>query len=471
MTRFTLFFCKLTALLGVLLPGQLGAQQPAKPNIIFILADDMGYGDVGFTGQKQIKTPHLDQLAREGMRFTQYYAGSPVCAPSRASLMTGNHTGHTYIRGNYDYETEGNLPIPDSTVTLPELLKKQGYQTAMMGKWGLGGPGSTGGPNRQGFDYSLGYLDQRKAHEYYAPYLWENEQKYPLGKNANGGQNTYSHDVFAEAALKFIREKKDSPFFLYLPFTIPHNKFEVPSDAPYTNEKWAQPQKNYAAMITRLDGGIGRIMALLRELGIDNNTLVVFTSDNGPVKVMSDHFDSNGPFRGYKLDLYEGGIREPMVVRWPGHIRPGTESNRVTAAWDILPTLCELTGAAAPKPIDGLSFVATLLSQKETRQHDYLYWEYFETNYNWKNPDNKLPRVYLDKQAVRMGDWKAVRTDLFTKPDAPLELYNLKTDVGETTNVAAQHPDLIKKMTDLFRTARTEGEVFKANANQLLISR
>ncbi|RRB07936.1 hypothetical protein EHT25_05610 [Larkinella rosea] len=435
---------------------------------MFILADDLGYGDVGCYGQKWIRTPNIDQLAKEGMRFTQYYAGSSVCAPSRAVLMTGQHTGHTYIRGNYDYETEGNLPIPDSTITLPEVLKKAGYRTAMIGKWGLGGPGSTGGPNRQGFDYSLGYLDQRKAHDYYIPYLWENEKKYPLEKNRDGNRNTYSHDVFAEAALTFIRETKNHPFFLYLPFTIPHGKLEVPTDAPYSLEKWSQPQKNYAAMITRLDGDIGRIVALLNELGIDQNTLIVFTSDNGPVKAVADQFDSNGPFRGYKLDLYEGGIREPMIVRWPGRIKAGSENHEIAAAWDVLPTFCELAGATTPKAIDGISFLPTLLGKPQPKSHSNLYWEFFEINYNWNKPDNKFPRIYLDKQAARMGDWKAVRADLLTKPDAPLELYNLKDDVGETKNVAAAHPDVVLQMTELLRTSRREGDFFKANPNQLL---
>lgn len=460
----------------------------SEPNIIFVTADDMGYGDSGCyrsaeAGAELIHTPNIDRLAKEGMKFTQFYAGSTVCAPSRASLMTGLHTGHTYIRGNYDYETEGNLPIPDSTVTVAELLQAKGYRTALLGKWGLGGPGSVGGPNRQGFDYSLAYLDQRKAHDYYTPYLWVNEKKYPLDKNQNGQRVTYSHDVFAEAALKYIRQSQEKsntaqpnaaqpnaarPFFLYLPYTIPHGKFEVPSDAPYTDENWSQTEKNYAAMITRLDSDMGRMMALLKELGLDDSTIVFFTSDNGPVRAVNERFDSNGPFRGYKQDLYEGGIRGPMIARWPGHIAPGSTSDRVSAFWDILPTLCELAGTTIPKATDGISILPTLLGKPEPKPHSYLYWEFFDINYNWNKPGNTKPRIYLDKQAARMGDWKAIRTDLLTNPGAPLELYDLKNDVAETTNVAARHPDVIKKMTALLRTARTEGEFFKARPDQLL---
>ncbi len=450
----------------------------SKPNIIFVMADDMGYGDLGCyrsaeTGPELIHTPNIDRLAEEGMKFTQFYAGSTVCAPSRATLMTGLHTGHTYIRGNYDYETEGNLPIPDSTVTVAELLKTSGYRTALLGKWGLGGPGSVGGPNRQGFDYTLAYLDQRKAHDYYIPYLWENEKKYPLPGNQNDQRSTYSHDVFAEGALKYIRQSQekpnqDQPFFLYLPYTIPHGKFEVPTDAPYTGENWSQTEKNYAAMITRLDDDMGRMMALLKELGIDDNTIVFFTSDNGPVRAVNERFDSNGPFRGYKQDLYEGGIREPMIARWPGHIAPGTTSDRVAAFWDVLPTLCELARTAIPKTTDGISFLPTLLGKPEPKPHPYLYWEFFDINYNWNKPGNTKPRIYLDKQAIRMGDWKGVRPELLTNPSAPLELYDLKNDLAETTDVAARHPDVVKKLTALLRTARTEGEFFKAQPNQLL---
>ncbi len=459
-------------------PAGTSTPAPTRPNIIFILADDMGYADLGCyrsgsSGPPLIRTPNIDRLAREGMKFTQFYAGSTVCAPSRASLMTGKHTGHTYIRGNYDYETEGNLPIPDSTVTVAELLKSSGYRTAMLGKWGLGGPGSTGGPNRQGFDYSLAYLDQRKAHDYYIPYLWENETKYPLEKNQNDQQGTYSHDVFAAAALNYIRQSQEKPsaaqpFFLYLPYTIPHGKFEVPTDAPYTDEKWSQLAKNYAAMITRMDGDIGRMMALLKELGIDDNTIVFFTSDNGPVKVVNERFDSNGPFRGYKQDLYEGGIREPMIARWPSRIASGTTSDRVAAFWDVLPTLCDLAGAAIPKATDGISILPTLLGKPEPKPHSYLYWEFFDINYNWNKPGNTKPRIYLDKQALRMDDWKVVRNSLLDHPTAPLELYNLKTDPAESTDVAAKHPDVVKKMTSLLRSARTEGDFFKAQPNQLL---
>lgn len=432
-----------------------------QPNVIFILADDLGYHDLGCYGQKQIKTPHIDQLAQEGMRFTQHYAGSSVCAPSRAVLMTGLHTGHAYIRGNYAFETEGNLPIPDESVTVAELFKSKGYTTGIIGKWGLGGPGSTGGPNKQGFDYSLAYLDQRKAHEYYIPYLWKNEEKFLIEDNQNGARKVYSHDVFASDALRFIRDNKEKPFFLYLPFTIPHGKFEVPSDAPYTNEKWPEKQKNYAAMITRLDGDVGKIMTLLKELKLDENTVVFFSSDNGPVEEMVRQFDSNGPFRGTKGDLYEGGIRVPMIARWPGKIAPKTVSNHVSAFWDFLPTACELIGVEAPEKNDGLSYLPALLGKKQA-QHAFMYWEFFDYNYKFKDAGNKKPRTVFNQQAVRMGDWKAIRINISDDPDAPLELYDLKSDEGETKNVAAQNPEIIKRIEKYLAGARQEAPYFSS---------
>lgn len=439
-----------------------------KPNIIFILADDMGYSDPGCYGQRLIKTPNIDRLAKEGIRFTQHYAGSTVCAPSRGVLMTGLHTGHAYIRGNYAYDTEGNLPIPEASVTVAELLKENGYTTGVIGKWGLGGPGSSGGPNNQGFDYSFCYLDQRNAHEYYPAYLWQNEKKYPLESNQGGKKKQYSHDLFTTEALNFIQAKaqKNAPFFLYLPYTIPHGKHQVPDDAPYSKELWPQNLKNYAAMITRMDKDIGKVIDLLKKQGLDENTIIFFSSDNGPTGSVNKKFNSNGPLRGLKQDLYEGGIRVPLIVRWPGKIQPASVNDHVSAFWDFLPTACELAGIKPPEQIDGISFLPTLLG-REQNLHEYLYWEYFHYNYNWDHGEKKNPRNTFDKQAVRMKEWKAVRNNLSEDPDAPIELYNLKNDIGETQNVAAQHPEIIKKIEQYMEGARFDVEYFNQDKKQM----
>lgn len=430
-----------------------------KPNIIFIMADDMGYGSLGSYGQEMIKTPNLDRMATEGMRFTRHYSGSTVCAPSRGALMTGLHTGHAYIKGNFAMQTEGNLPIPDSTVTVAGLLREAGYTTAMIGKWGLGGPGSVGGPNSQGFDYSFGYLDQRNAHEYYPPYVWKNEQKYPLDN-----QNTpkeYSHDLFTAEALSFIQAHKDKPFFLYLPYTIPHGAFQVPDDTPYTDESWSQDQKNYAAMITRMDRDIGKILDLLKFEGLDENTVVFFTSDNGGVRGMSDFFRANGSFRGYKRDMYEGGIRVPMIVRWPEKIQSGSVSKHLSASWDFLPTACELAGTSPPDDIDGISFLPELLGD-EQKEHAYLYWENFKYYYGW-NPGDEGPRNEIQSQAVRIVNWKGIRHDLNKNPHASVELYNLSTDREESNDVAAQNRDIVRQIESIMQTARNDTEFFRAN--------
>jgi len=442
----------------ILLSGATLARAQS-PNVIFILADDMGTYDVGAYGQKLIKTPNIDKLAKEGMRFTQHYAGSAVCAPSRDVLMTGMHTGHSTIRGNYPFETEGNLPIPEASVTAAELFKSKGYTTGMMGKWGLGGPGSTGGPTKQGFDYSLCYLDQRVAHDYYVPYLWKNEEKFMIKENENNARNVYSHDLFFSHAIQFIQDNQQKPFFLYLPFTIPHGKFEVPSVAPYSSEKWSEQQRNYAAMITRMDGDIGKLMDLLKELKLDQNTLVIFSSDNGPVPQMIKQFKSSGPLRANKGDLYEGGIRVPLIARWPGKITPGSVSDHVSAFWDFLPTMGELIGAKAPAKVDGISYLPALFGKKQNK-HEFLYWEFFNTRYNQDNSSDKKSKVFLTQQAVRMGDWKAVRVNLNQNPNAPLELYNLKSDIGETKNVAAQNPDIIKKIQNYMAGASQDGVYF-----------
>ena len=428
-----------------------------RPNIIFIQADDLGYGDLSCYGQRKFNTPNIDRLAAEGMRFTQYYAGATVCAPSRSALMTGQHTGHTRIRGNARY------PLLPEDVTVAEVLKSAQYKTALIGKWGLGEAGTTGVPNRQGFDYFFGYLNQRHAHNYYPTFLWRNEEQVKLrnvvpDEDQEGSGNStnrvdYSHDLIAEESLKFIEQNRGSSFFLYLAFTIPHanneakNKgMEVPDQGEFASKDWPEQERAKAAMITRMDRDVGRLMALLKKLGIDDNTIVFFTSDNGPHReggADPDFFDSNGPLRGIKRDLYEGGIRVPMIARWPGRIKSrggGAKSDQVWAHWDFLPTVAEIAGVKPPDNIDGISMLNALLGRKQ-RSHDFLYWEFHERGFS---------------QAVRMGDWKAVRN----APDSPLELYDLKNDLGEQNNIAVKHPEVVKKIEDYLKTARTESELW-----------
>jgi len=434
-----------------------GSSSETKPNIIFILADDLGYGDLGCFGQKRIKTPSLDKMAEEGMRLTQHYAGSTVCAPSRCVLMTGLHTGHCLVRGN------ARVPLRPSDVTVAELLKEAGYATGIVGKWGLGEPDSTGIPNRQGFDYWFGYLNQRHAHNYYPAYLWRNEEKIQLknkvkSKNPPGGVATkkveYSHDLCAKEALAFLERSKEGPFFLYLALTIPHanneagNKgMEVPDYGIYADKDWPEPQKGHAAMITRMDGDIGKLFTKLKELGIDDNTFVMFSSDNGPHREGGnnpDFNDSNGPLRGIKRALYEGGIRVPTLARWPGKIKPGSATNHISAFWDFLPTCAELAGFKPPEDIDGISMVPALLGKsKKQKKHEFLYWEFHEQG---------------KKQAVRMGEWKGVRLNANKKPNGPIELYNLKADIGEKNNIADKHPDIVAMIEGYMKTARVSSK-------------
>jgi len=418
------------------------AAPPArKPNIVFILGDDLGYGDLGCYGQKVIKTPNIDRLAAEGLRFTDCYAGSTVCAPSRCALMTGYHTGRCHVRGN------ALVPLRPEDTTIAEILKKAGYATGIFGKWGLGEPETTGIPNKKGFDEWFGYLNQAHAHNYYPDYLWDNEKKFPLdGK-------TYSHDLFTARALDFVKRHKSEPFFLYLAYTTPHannelgrekgDGMEVPDYGPYAGESWPSQEKGRAAMITRMDTDIGKLMALLRESGIDENTVVLFSSDNGPHREGGSNpefFHSSGPLRGIKRDLYDGGIRDPMIVRWPGKVAPHAVSRQVWAFWDFLPTAAEIGGAPAPAGIDGISMLPAILG-KPQKQHEYLYWEFHEGGF---------------KQAVRMGNWKAVRLD----PKLPIELYDLETDIGEQNNVADKHPDVVAKIDAILKTARTDSAEF-----------
>jgi arylsulfatase A-like enzyme len=433
---------------AALLAPRIGAAAD-KPNILFILADDLGYGDLGCYGQRRILTPNLDRLASEAVRFTQAYSGSTVCAPSRCSLMTGLHTGHATIRGNK--KPEAGIR-PDET-TAASLLKQAGYRTAIFGKWGMGGPGTGSVPNTRGFDSFFGYLDQQHAHNYYPEHLWENQNEIFLTDNWFDQRKDYAPDLFTKRALDFIKTPSDKPFFLCLTTTIPHadneltrvkgHGMEVPGDQPYSDRDWPQPEKNFAAMITRLDADVGRILEQLKASGLDRDTLVIFTSDNGPHKEGNhdpDYFNSSGPLRGIKRDLYEGGVRVPFIVRWPGRIAAGRVSDCVIAFWDFLPTAAELAGVKAPSGLDGISFVPELTGKPQAA-HEYLYWEFHERGFT---------------QAIRMGDWKGVRLDV----GQPIELYNLKTDLAEKENVAAKHPDVVSKIDALMKPARTDSAEF-----------
>ena len=430
-----------------------GATRAAlPPNIIFIMADDLGYAELGSYGQKKIRTPHLDKLAAEGMRLTQYYAGSTVCAPSRAVLMTGRHAGHAPVRATREIQPEGQHPIAAAAVTLAEVLKGAGYVTGAIGKWGLGPPSSEGDPIKQGFDLFFGYNCQRKAHNHYPAYLWRNDRKVPLEGNNDGLTGAhYAHDLFEREALQFIRTSREKPFFLYVPFTIPHLALQVPEDSlaeykgrwedpPYDGSRrylpHPHPRAAYAAMITRMDRSVGRIVDLLRELRLDDNTLVMFTSDNGPVQgasagsggTDSEFFASAGQLRGLKGSLYEGGIRVPFIAKWTGRIKAGTVSDVLAVHYDILPTLSEVAGAKAPPDVDGVSLMPVLLGAKPPAR-EFLYWEY---------------PAGVGQQAVRLGNWKGVRPDL--SKSTAIELYDLQKDPGERQDVAAAHPDVVKRI-------------------------
>jgi arylsulfatase A-like enzyme len=416
------------------------SSRPGKPNIIFVLADDLGYGDLSCYGQKKFATPNIDRIAAEGMRFTQVYAGSTVCGPSRCVLMTGLHTGHALVRGN-------NIVLRPEDVTVAEVLKQANYVTGAFGKWGLGVEGTTGHPNKQGFDEWFGYLDQIHAHSYYPDHLYKNSEKVAL----DGEQ--YSHDLIVDTAFKFIKMNKDKPFFLYFSLTIPHASLEVPNDSlkkylgkypeePYSGENYKEqktPRAAFAAMIDRFDQSVGRMMELLKELGIDEDTIVFVTSDNGPHSAGGGDpkfFNSSGPLRGEKRDLYEGGIRVPMIVRWPGKIRRGAVSNQMWAFWDFLPTAAEIAGVRPTRQIDGISMLPALLGGDQ-RNHEYLYWEFFRGDF---------------QQAIRFKNWKAIRLER----GKPFELYNLDADLGEQNDIAAKHPDVVAQIEKLFKNARSE---------------
>ncbi len=444
-------------------------EETKKPNIVFIMADDLGYSDVGCYGQQIIKTPNIDQLASEGIRFTQHYAGNTVCAPSRCSLMTGLHMGHAAVRGNAQAEPTGQWPLPSDAVTVADLLKEAGYTTGMIGKWGLGNDGTSGDPLDQGFDFYYGYLDQVLAHNYYPEFLVRNGEREYLKNEVNyrdtsewhkglGSHSSiqveYSNDLFTMEALKYIHENKDTSFFLYLPYTIPHDngeapkgeRMEVPDKGIYEKENWPNDTKGYAAMITRLDTYIGQLMQQLKKEGIDGNTIVFFTSDNGPMpgEEFTEFFNSNGDLKGGKRDLYEGGIRVPMIVRWPEKIEAGKSSDHISAFWDILPTVCELAGIETSEDIDGISFLPALMNL-EQEKHAYLYWEFTEKG---------------GKQAIRKENWKAVRNEVFNAPSSTVELYDLSMDLSEENNLATAYPEIAVELDSLMKTARTPSEKF-----------
>jgi arylsulfatase A-like enzyme len=414
----------------------LRAQSGRRPNILYIMLDDAGTADFGCYGQKKIQTPTVDKLATEGMRFTAAYAGGSVCAPSRSCLMTGLHQGHSAVRAN-----AGTVPILASDVTLAQVLHDAGYRTGGYGKWGLGDVGSTGVPEKHGFDEFFGYYHQIHAHDYYTPFLWRNSQKVPLSE--------YSASVIHDRAMQFLRaQTADRPFFLYATYTLPHARHEIPSVAPYRDKDWPEAEKIYAAMITLADRQAGELLSLLHEKGMDDNTVVVFTSDNGGTggEEGSGHklsfFDSNHGLRGQKAQLYEGGIRAPYIVRWPNKVKPGSTSDFPFAFWDVMPTLAEITGARAPQG-DGVSIVPTLMGKSQNRER-LLYWEQYRF-------DRKKNDLILDSLAYagRYGDWKAVRP----RAGAPLELYNLKTDPAEKSDVAAANPEIVHKLEPVLKAA------------------
>ena len=466
-------------LLAVILQsaGMLAAS--SKPNIIFIMADDLGYGELGSYGQQKIKTPNLDRMAREGLRFTRMYAGSTVCAPSRSVLMTGLHTGHTTVRGNAGAKNRSPQMLRSNDVTVAELFKTAGYRTGLIGKWGLGLE-DEGHPNLQGFDYFYGYLSQHHAHNHFPDHLWRNREKvklsnriHPMGDDGAGYATNaveFAGDLFAEEALDFIEaatNENSAPFFLYYSPVVPHannerkkalgNGMEVPDFGPYANEEWEDALKGHAAMITRLDADVGRLLQKLKLLGIHRNTLVIFTSDNGPHKEGgqdADFFDPNGPLRGYKRDFTDGGIRVPFIAWWPGKVQPGT-ANHVSYFGDMMTTFAELAGADAPKKLDSISIVPTLLKPRlqagratpaMTRaqpEHRHLYFEFHEGGFS---------------QAVILGGrWKGIR---MKRLDAPIEIYDLHTDPGEERNIADSVPSVVKHVELLFRTERTDSPLW-----------
>lgn len=442
-----------------------------KPNIIYILADDLGYGDLSFTGQEKYKTPNIDKLAEEGMFFNQHYSGSTVCAPSRSALMTGQHTGHTFIRGNKEIQPEGQYPLQASANTIPKLLKSAGYITGAFGKWGLGYPSSEGDPVNQGFDEFYGYNCQRMGHKYYPFHLWHNQDKEILEGNTAESKEVYGPDIIHEKAMAFLEKHKDTTFFLYYPSIIPHAELVAPEkymekfkgklppeqyyagkddiasylDGTYGSQE--EPHAAFAAMVYLLDKQIGEIKKKVEDLGISENTIIIFTSDNGPHReggADPNFFNSNADLRGFKRDLYEGGIRVPMIAYWPGKIEANTTSDHISAFWDVLPTFCEMAEIPKPDHIDGISFLAALRGT-EQEKHDYLYWEFQEQG---------------GKQAVRLGDWKGLRLNMSNDSLAPIELYHLASDLGEQVDVSGQNQKIVNEISQIMEKEHVYSKEF-----------
>ena len=443
---------KTSLVIALFLASVLSALAAEKPNIIFILSDDLAQGDVGCYGQKLIQTPNLDRMAREGTRYTQAYCGTTVCAPSRTSLMIGQHTGHSPIRANREIGKEGQMPLPAGTFTVAQLLKSAGYATGCMGKWGMGMFDTTGNPLKLGFDHFFGYHCQRHAHSYFPTYLYNDDKRFELpGNDGNtkveGKGAIYAQDLIADETLKFVRENKARPFFLYYSITLPHGTFQINDQGIYKDKPWSAQEKNYAAMVTRLDTDVGRILALLKELNLDDKTLVMLAGDNGssfaPNSPLGKRFDqaANG-LRGFKRELYEGGLRNAGLIRWPGTVPAGRVSDEPWAFWDFLPTCAELSGAKFPDSarIDGLSLVP-FLKGGAVPKREYFYWELHEG---------------ASLQAVRWGDWKAVRNG----PSKPIEIYDLKTDAAESKNLAAEKPDLVARAESLMKSAHSDDANF-----------
>lgn len=462
--------CSTLALAGVLAPTILEAQKqtqrPSKPNVVFILADDLGYGDLSCFGQEKFQTPNIDRLALNGMRFTQCYSGTTVSAPSRSALITGLHTGHTPVRGNKETKPEGQFPLPENTQTIFKFFQNQGYNTGAYGKWGLGHIGSTGDPNKMGIDDFFGYSCQLLAHNYYPDHLWENEKRIELDDNKNKGTGTYSQDLIHEKALGFLdRQKQDEPFFLYYPAILPHAELIVPEDSiirkfrgkypetPYRGDdrgmrqgeycSQVYPRATFASMIYRLDVMVGQLVEKLKEKGLYDNTIIVFTSDNGPHQeggADPEFFNSNGMFRGHKRDLYEGGIRVPMIVSWPGRVEAGTENNFMCSFWDMMPTFKEIvTGKPVKEKIDGLSIYPTLTGKKGQKEHDYMYFEFQELG---------------GRQAARKGNWKLLHMNIRNKPR--YELYNLASDPQEKHNLINEYPQIAEELKAIMLEAHVE---------------
>lgn len=448
-----------------------------QPNIIYILADDLGYGDLGCYGQTIIQTPNIDRLAAGGMKFTRHYAGCTVSAPSRSSLLTGLHTGHAPIRGNgaairIPNKGEGQYPQPGDTYTIAKMLKEGGYVTGCFGKWGLGFPGSEGAPENQGIDEFFGFNCQSLAHNYYPYYLWHNKDTVWLKGNEGFQTGEYAPDLMQSEALKFIRNNRDRPFFAYLSYIIPHAELVSPDDdiqaiykGNFSETPWQgvdsgpsyrkgpygstpHPRTDFAAMITRLDKYVGEIMAELKKSGLDKNTIVMFTSDNGPHReggADPDFFGSYGPLRGVKRDLYEGGIRVPMIAWYPAKIKAGSVTGHISAFWDVMPTFAELTGTKAAGNTDGISFVPTLTGKSKQKQHDYLYWEFHEQG---------------GKIAVTKGDWKAIWLNVNHPEKTTVELYNLSEDIHEDNNIVQQHPEIVTELGRIMRSAHSDSQAF-----------